>query len=61
VLVPARPADRVEIDAGVRAAAATYREPNLRRQDAIHMATAQLLGAGGGAQLEAFVTYDDCC
>jgi uncharacterized protein len=50
---------RVEIDAGVRAAAGTYREPNLRSLDAVRLATAQLVGAGGGAQLEAFVTYDD--
>ena len=45
---------RLEIDATVRSAAAALAEPNLRTLDAIHVATA----AGMGAELEAFVTYD---
>jgi len=45
---------RLEIDAAVRSAAAQLAEPNLRTLDAIHVATA----AGMGAELQAFVTYD---
>lgn len=45
---------RLEIDATIRATAATYAEPTLRSLDAIHLATAQLVAA----ELEAFVTYD---
>ena len=45
---------RLEMDATVRSSAAALAEPNLRTLDAIHVATA----AGFGADLEAFVTYD---
>jgi uncharacterized protein len=45
---------RLEIDATVRSSAAALAEPNLRTVDAIHVATA----VGIGADLEAFVTYD---
>jgi hypothetical protein len=48
---------RFEIDAAVRATAATYLDPRLRSLDAIHLATADQLGAAG-APLTAFVTYD---
>jgi len=44
----------LEIDATVRSSAAGLAEPNLRTLDAIHVATA----AGVGADLHAFVTYD---
>jgi predicted nucleic acid-binding protein len=46
---------RLEIDATVRSSAAALAEPNLRTLDAIHVATA----AGIGADLQAFVTYDE--
>jgi predicted nucleic acid-binding protein len=49
---------RVEIDATVRATAAAYEDQLLRSLDAIHLATAQVLASGSGAELEAFVTYD---
>jgi predicted nucleic acid-binding protein len=49
---------RVEIDATVRATAAAYEDHALRSLDAIHLATAQVLSSGTGADLEAFVTYD---
>jgi predicted nucleic acid-binding protein len=49
---------RLEIDATVRATAATYADPFLRSLDAIHLATAQLLIGQPGGELEAFVTYD---
>jgi predicted nucleic acid-binding protein len=49
---------RVEIDATVRATAAAYEDPLLRSLDAVHLATAQVLAGGTGAELEAFVTYD---
>jgi uncharacterized protein len=57
--IPAVPATlarlyRLEVDATVRAAAASFPEPNLRSLDAIHLATALQLGD----QLHAFVTYD---
>lgn len=45
---------RVEIDAGIRAAAADFVDADLRSLDAIHLATAQAVGPG----LAAFVTYD---
>ena len=49
---------RVEIDAGVRAAAGAYAEPLLRSLDAIHLATAEALARQAGAAFVAFVTYD---
>ena len=49
---------RLEIDATVRAIAAAHPEPSLRSLDAIHLATAQLLASEAGAELIAFVTYD---
>src|SRR4051794_4200565 len=45
---------RVEIDATVRATAAAYADQLLRSLDAIHLATAQILSDGAGAELEAF-------
>ena len=48
---------RFEIDAAVRATAAAYPDPRLRSLDAIHLATADQLGAAGSA-VTAFVTYD---
>ncbi len=45
---------RLEIDATVRAAAASLPNPMVRTLDAIHLATAAELGA----RLESFVTYD---
>src|SRR3954468_11083810 len=47
---------RVEIDATIRATAATYEDHALRSLDAIHLATAQVLAAGTGAEIEAFVS-----
>jgi hypothetical protein len=47
---------RYEIDEVVRAAAAAYPDTALRSLDAIHLATAH---AVFGAQLTAFVTYDE--
>ena len=49
---------RLEIDATVRATAATYDDPLLRSLDSIHLATAQLLAGQPGGELAAFVTYD---
>jgi predicted nucleic acid-binding protein len=46
---------RLEIDATVRSSAAALAEPNLRTLDAIHVATA----VGLGAELQAFVSYDE--
>ena len=46
--------DRIEIDAAIRATAASFSDPTLRSLDAIHLATAQQVST----QLEAFVTYD---
>ena len=46
---------RLEVDATVRAVAASFLDPRLRSLDAIHLATA-LQVAG---QLQAFVTYDE--
>lgn len=46
---------RYEIDELVRATAASYRSPDLRSLDAIHLATAQAIF---GRHLTAFVTYD---
>lgn len=46
--------DRVDIDASIRATAASFPDPMLRSLDAIHLATAQLFAG----QLDAFVTYD---
>jgi predicted nucleic acid-binding protein len=45
---------RLEIDATVRSAAAALVDPNVRTLDAIHVATA----VGLGAELQAFVSYD---
>jgi len=47
---------RLEIDAAVRATAAAYPDPNLRTLDAIHLASAHIVGSY--AQLTALVTYD---
>lgn len=49
---------RVEIDATIRATAATYEDHALRSLAAIHLATAQVLAGGTGAHIEAFVSYD---
>ncbi|MTD57676.1 type II toxin-antitoxin system VapC family toxin [Amycolatopsis pithecellobii] len=46
---------RYEIDDLVRSTAASYRVPELRSLDAIHLATAHTVF---GAQLTSFVTYD---
>lgn len=46
---------RYEIDELVRSTAASYRTPDLRSLDAIHLATAQ---AAFGGQLTCFVSYD---
>jgi predicted nucleic acid-binding protein len=46
---------RLEIDATVRSSAAALAEPNLRTLDAIQVATA----LGLGADLQAFVSYDE--
>jgi predicted nucleic acid-binding protein len=46
---------RLEIDATVRSFAAALAEPNLRTLDAIQVATA----LGLGADLQAFVSYDE--
>jgi predicted nucleic acid-binding protein len=46
---------RLEIDATVRSTAAALAEPSLRTLDAIHVATA----VGLGADLQAFVSYDE--
>ncbi|HJQ44904.1 MAG TPA: type II toxin-antitoxin system VapC family toxin [Amycolatopsis sp.] len=46
---------RYQIDELVRTTAASYRTPELRSLDAIHLATAQ---AVFGEQLSSFVTYD---
>ena len=45
---------RMEIDATIRATAASLADPQLRTLDAIHLATAMQLAA----HLQAFVTYD---
>lgn len=45
---------RLEVDATVRASAANLADPFLHALDAIHLATATLVGGG----LQAFVTYD---
>jgi predicted nucleic acid-binding protein len=49
---------RLEIDATIRATAAAFAEPTLCSLDAIHLATAQVLATESGAELIAFVTYD---
>jgi uncharacterized protein len=49
--------NRVEINDVVRAIAAAYLDPHLRSLDAIHLATADTVGAAGKA-VTAFVTYD---
>lgn len=49
---------RLEIDATIRATAATFPEPTLRSLGAIHLATAQVLANESAATLTAFVTYD---
>lgn len=48
--------NRFEIDAVVRATAASYEDPTLRSLDAIHLATAQI--ASTDTPLTAFVVYD---
>lgn len=45
---------RLEIDATVRSSAAALADPRVRTLDSIHIATA----AGIGAELQAFVSYD---
>lgn len=45
---------RLEVDATVRATAASFLDPNMRSLDAIHLATAMQVGS----QLDSFVTYD---
>jgi predicted nucleic acid-binding protein len=49
---------RAEVTAAVRARAAAYPGALLRSPDAIHLATAEILGERPGMQLDAFVTYD---
>jgi predicted nucleic acid-binding protein len=49
---------RSEITAAVRARAAAYPDGVLRSLDAIHLATAEIVGERPGMELEAFVTYD---
>jgi uncharacterized protein len=49
---------RAEITVAVRARAAAYPDGLLRSLDAIHLATAEIVGERPGMQLEAFVTYD---
>jgi predicted nucleic acid-binding protein len=49
---------KIEVDATIRATAASYPDPLLRSLDAIHLATAQLLAAESEGGLSAFVTYD---
>jgi predicted nucleic acid-binding protein len=49
--------NRIEIDAVVRATAASYDDPELRSLDAIHLASAHTLVLEG-LRLRAFVTYD---
>lgn len=46
--------DLIPMDEGLCAAAAAYQEPLLRSLDAIHLATAAVVGSA----LTAFVTYD---
>jgi predicted nucleic acid-binding protein len=48
---------RIEIDQTVRATAAAYDNTGLRSLDAIHLATAQILGYTSDEALD-FVTYD---
>jgi predicted nucleic acid-binding protein len=48
---------RIEIDQIVRATAAAYDHTGLRSLDAIHLATAQILGDTSDENLD-FVTYD---
>jgi uncharacterized protein len=49
---------RLEVDATVRAVAAAYDDPQLRSLDALHLATAALLGDRPGVTLDSFVSYD---
>jgi predicted nucleic acid-binding protein len=49
--------NKIEIDATVRATAATYADPMLRSLDAIHLASAHSVVLDG-VPLVAFVTYD---
>jgi len=49
---------RVEMDTSVRATAGAYVTDALRSLDAIHLATAEILVAGGRS-VSAFVTYDE--
>lgn len=49
---------RVEINAEVRARAASYEDPLLRSLDAVHLATAEML-AIQSHELEAVVAYDE--
>ncbi|HEY7489248.1 MAG TPA: hypothetical protein VH912_32725 [Streptosporangiaceae bacterium] len=48
----------MEIDATIRTTAAAYEDAALRSLGAVHLATAQVLASGAGAEFEAFVTYD---
>lgn len=48
---------RLDIDHTVRATGAAYDADDLRSVDAIHLATAQVLGGRSGEELD-FVTYD---
>lgn len=49
---------RLEVDATVRAIAASFDDSSLRTLDAIHLATAQLLVSDSADRLDAFVAYD---
>jgi predicted nucleic acid-binding protein len=49
---------RTDITAAIRARAAAYPGVLLRSLDAIHLATAEILGERPGMRLDAFVTYD---
>jgi hypothetical protein len=49
---------QVEMNAGIRAAAAAFPDPLLRSLDAIHLATALDIIGKTGMHLSAFVTYD---
>ncbi len=48
---------RIDIDHTVRATAAAYDDHGLRSLDAVHLATAHVLGGTSGEELT-FVTYD---
>lgn len=48
----------VELGPGVRALAGAYSLPTLRAADAVHLASAELVGRETGRLVEAFVCYD---